>query len=103
MRLNSERGIVFTSRAKRSFHCITRPAVEKTCAGRMKAATPSSGNIEWERSIRSEERRVGKECVSTCRSRWSPDDSKKKCDNNVKSDSRSCRQLYTQCVVTLEV
>src|SRR3546814_15290071 len=25
---------------------------------------------------RSEERRVGKECVSTCRSRWSPDHSK---------------------------
>src|SRR3546814_11597634 len=24
------------------------------------------------RAIRSEERRVGKECVSTCRSRWSP-------------------------------
>src|SRR3546814_3209298 len=24
-------------------------------------------------SVRSEERRVGKECVSTCRSRWSPD------------------------------
>src|SRR3546814_17368604 len=28
--------------------------------------------------IRSEERRVGKECVSTCRSRWSPSHSKKK-------------------------
>src|SRR3546814_17036198 len=27
---------------------------------------------------RSEERRVGKECVSTCRSRWSPNNSKKK-------------------------
>src|SRR3546814_15299881 len=27
---------------------------------------------------RSEERRVGKECVSTCRSRWWPDHSKKK-------------------------
>src|SRR3546814_14902985 len=27
---------------------------------------------------RSEERRVGKECVSTCRSRWSPEHSKKK-------------------------
>src|SRR3546814_10955907 len=27
---------------------------------------------------RSEERRVGKECVSPCRSRWSPDTSKKK-------------------------
>src|SRR3546814_18622526 len=25
------------------------------------------------RSYRAEERRVGKECVSTCRSRWSPD------------------------------
>src|SRR3546814_15492266 len=24
-------------------------------------------------AFRSEERRVGKECVSTCRSRWSPD------------------------------
>src|SRR3546814_19310235 len=24
-------------------------------------------------SVRSEERRVGKECVSTCRSRWAPD------------------------------
>src|SRR3546814_21050517 len=27
---------------------------------------------------RSEERRVGKECVSTCRSRWAPDHKKKK-------------------------
>src|SRR3546814_2754739 len=26
-----------------------------------------------QRILRSEERRVGKECVSTCRSRWSPD------------------------------
>src|SRR3546814_11047636 len=29
-------------------------------------------------TTRSEERRVGKECVSTCRSGWSPDHSKKK-------------------------
>src|SRR3546814_18569814 len=28
---------------------------------------------ELPRAFRSEERRVGKECVSTCRSRWSPD------------------------------
>src|SRR3546814_15834552 len=28
-------------------------------------------------SLRSEERRVGKECVSTCTSRWPPDNSKK--------------------------
>src|SRR3546814_7180069 len=31
------------------------------------AATPKYHN-----RMRSEERRVGKECVSTCRSRWSP-------------------------------
>src|SRR3546814_11113186 len=31
-----------------------------------------------EPALRSEERRVGKECVSTCRSRWSPYHSKKK-------------------------
>src|SRR3546814_19614448 len=30
---------------------------------------------------RSEERRVGKECVSTCRSRWSPYHSNKKKNN----------------------
>src|SRR3546814_19661250 len=29
-------------------------------------------NTEIEERERSEERRVGKECVSTCRSRWSP-------------------------------
>src|SRR3546814_11488097 len=32
---------------------------------------------------RSEERRVGKECVSTCRSRWSPDHKKKKTINEL--------------------
>src|SRR3546814_20025857 len=32
--------------------------------------------------FRSEERRVGKECVSTCRSRWSPYHYKKKTDTN---------------------
>src|SRR3546814_4939317 len=30
------------------------------------------GFIAWVAAKRSEERRVGKECVSTCRSRWSP-------------------------------
>src|SRR3546814_15390088 len=32
--------------------------------------------------VRSEERRVGKECVSTCRTRWSPYHSKKKKKKN---------------------
>src|SRR3546814_11752718 len=40
--------------------------------------------LAWRRSVlrhqvrRSEERRVGKACVSTCRSRWSPEHEKKK-------------------------
>src|SRR3546814_11814748 len=32
----------------------------------------SSSPVSLVESLRSEERRVGKECVSTCRSRWSP-------------------------------
>src|SRR3546814_11564241 len=34
--------------------------------------TPKFSGTAAVRAIRSEERRVGKECVSTCRSRWSP-------------------------------
>src|SRR3546814_13327194 len=34
------------------------------------------------KKLRSEERRVGKECVSTCRSRWSPNHSKNKTKTN---------------------
>src|SRR3546814_18522218 len=33
----------------------------------------ANGVTELGEAARSEERRVGKECVSTCRSRWSPD------------------------------
>src|SRR3546814_14400646 len=36
------------------------------------AAAGLRGQGAIEESRRSEERRVGKECVSTCRSRWSP-------------------------------
>src|SRR3546814_20780311 len=38
--------------------------------------------LRWGRTRRSEERRVGKECVSTCRSRWSPYHYKKKHSQN---------------------
>src|SRR3546814_13492026 len=41
---------------------------------------------------RSEERRVGKECVSTCRSRWSPYHSKK---NITGAESHSAHSNYT--------
>src|SRR3546814_14191402 len=41
-------------------------------------------------AARSEERRVGKGCVSTCRSRWSPYPSNKKTERNTKN-----RTIYT--------
>src|SRR3546814_14672088 len=42
--------------------------------GRALGGCPPPGRF----GARSEERRVGKECVSTCRSRWSPSHYKKK-------------------------
>src|SRR3546814_6537539 len=44
--------------------CTARP-----CGDQGRAAAQSRGQAS---RARSEERRVGKECVSTCRSRWSP-------------------------------
>src|SRR3546814_19354499 len=43
-------------------------ASDDALAERLLASGRASGETLW----RSEERRVGKECVSTCRSRWSP-------------------------------
>src|SRR3546814_12199377 len=34
--------------------------------------SPKTLVLQWRNENRSEERRVGKECVSTCRYRWSP-------------------------------
>src|SRR3546814_12993076 len=50
------------------------PEADKAVFARRRTALRRYGEPEE----RSEERRVGKECVSTCRSRWSPYHSKKK-------------------------
>src|SRR3546814_16084108 len=52
-----------------------------------RSGTPQSpGTYQWDGAYghkwRSEERSVGKECVSTCRSRWSPNHEKKKRKRN---------------------
>src|SRR3546814_9798605 len=50
------------------------------CTGADVEEIPEDGRVIYDEPYlstypqRSEERRVGKECVSTCRSRWSPDD-----------------------------
>src|SRR3546814_11433538 len=49
---------------------------------------------------RSEERRVGKECVSTCRSRWSPYHYKKK--NKQQSIRSKQRRKWTTIVSTIK-
>src|SRR3546814_4565594 len=48
-----------------------RPVRRLTSGGGVSQGTPSHGG-HLPRQGRSEERRIGKECVSTCRSRWSP-------------------------------
>src|SRR3546814_18094157 len=55
---------------------------EATAETRFAAIADYHANrVAAERESRSEERRVGKECVSTCRSRWSTQHEKKKKDN----------------------
>src|SRR3546814_20332122 len=51
---------------------------------------------------RSEERRVGKECVSTCRSRWSPYHYKKKIEMIVKQAMEENKTLQANCHKTYE-
>src|SRR3546814_15575284 len=48
----------------------TRLNVEKV--GRNRTVSAALSAARNAKVVRSEERRVGKECVSTCRSRWSP-------------------------------
>src|SRR3546814_14209912 len=46
--------------------------IQKGLAGYVDHAVDGAEFLERRGRHRSEERRVGKECVSTCRSRWSP-------------------------------
>src|SRR3546814_17181980 len=49
----------------------------------------STSNVSMRGFSRSEERRVGKECVSTCRTRWSPDHkNKNKTKKHIKSKKK---------------
>src|SRR3546814_19046391 len=57
-------------------HGIESPEVRrrmgKSATGTIRLAARQSGGHIFIEMSRSEERSVGKECVSTCRSRWSP-------------------------------
>src|SRR3546814_19475377 len=59
--------------------------------GMVAAGHPGAGRAL---AARSEERRAGKECVSTCRSRWSPYHLKKKNCNTNKNRNMTYRQRH---------
>src|SRR3546814_16557123 len=63
--------------------CLAIAAISKNVALQIFVQLPLTSvtpkkTTEAAATDRSEERRVGKECVSTCRSRWSPYNKKKK-------------------------
>src|SRR3546814_9271006 len=77
--INSERD--FQARNARAYEVelLVAPARSGTLSGRDQPRPIPLPEQEWlllgrpvDQVIRSEARRVGKECVSTCRSRWSP-------------------------------
>src|SRR3546814_2505202 len=63
-------------RQKRRYRLRLRLLAERVAAGRRDGVCEPHGQrlsaVHSATCRRSEERRVGKECVSTCRSRWSP-------------------------------
>src|SRR3546814_10132436 len=81
MRISDWSSDVCSSDLKMRRHCVPLPDYAVGFVDRWfeRAAHPDRGLLEaigadmWEQvKVRSEERRVGKECVRTCRSRWSP-------------------------------
>src|SRR3546814_17631026 len=64
--------------------------IKGAAAGLLSAAAQTRG--------RSEARRVGKECVRTCRSRWSPSNSKKK-----KRHTRSQKQIIAKIQIEKKI
>src|SRR3546814_3941573 len=53
-------------------HGVALVFLRQEAAGQARVEEAAEQRHHQERQYRSEERRVGKECVSTCRSRWSP-------------------------------
>src|SRR3546814_20772076 len=64
-----------------SVNCFLKSSTPPNCLTKASVnflhGAPCFGVRQFQKKLRSEERRVGKECVSTCRSRWSPYHSKK--------------------------
>src|SRR3546814_8131298 len=77
--VNYAYSFVFFFKQKTAYEMRISDWSSDVCSSDLSAPTPTrcasrtrSAGRNHLRSARSEERRVGKECVSTCRSRWSP-------------------------------
>src|SRR3546814_18640396 len=73
---------------------MAKPVLARTKSASARSSLSPSRRPTAFSSTRSEESRVGKECVGTCRSRWSPYHQKKK-QEKVKDDkqpqNKQCR------------
>src|SRR3546814_16618901 len=73
-----ERGKRFPSSRNVRANCCMPISARQIDSGTDLSAHHAEFGHKYSKPRRSEERRVGKECVSTCRSRWSPYHYKKK-------------------------
>src|SRR6056297_3933586 len=96
---------VFFFKPKTAYEILRSDWSSDVCSSDLATATRSEARAGSSRRssvivpgvTRSEERRVGKECVSTCRSRWAPHHAKKK--NTEQLDAKiNVHQLTTLLV-----
>src|SRR3546814_15954104 len=79
-------------------HVVVSTALSQTSNRATRLLSYSGNRHMTVQGSRSEERRVGKECVSTCRSRWSPYHSEKKLKKDTKhvNDHKTNKVIYNK-------
>src|SRR3546814_18643551 len=80
------------SRQVALFSATMPPPIKRIAQAHLR--NPVEVRIAAKTTTRSEERRVGKECVSTCRSRWSPYHYKQNNKIITKQQQKSNQQTY---------
>src|SRR3546814_13761745 len=85
LKLDAQRPNVLRMVEDRLHHRIADLRIEIRHGGEHAGERGGAGFLVDARDLRSEARRVGKECVSTCRSRWSPYHSKTNHSNEIRN------------------
>src|SRR3546814_13581664 len=80
---------------------VSKPCVNSVRRRRLSVSNDCQEDCVICSFTRSEERRVGKECVSQCRARWSPDHEKKQNNTDItQSHSKIIRYLASTRINT---